>query len=139
MSTEERRPLGPPVEDDFIRLIQSQQGVSNGLPHTTYRLPLDTLWMVQAYYTYIHWGGFRGQCRQICHTWSVWVLTEDFFGTRLGETRGISGAPCAFSSFIFLLFLLYPALWSMLPRLGLSLVASQKMGGKHVDLSESVQ
>ena len=21
----------------------------------------------------LHWGGLRGQCRHICHTWSVWV------------------------------------------------------------------
>ena len=27
-------------------------------------------------YIYIHWGGFRGECRHICqsHGWMVWVI-----------------------------------------------------------------
>ena len=24
-------------------------------------------------HVYLHWGGFRGRCRRILHTWSVWV------------------------------------------------------------------
>ena len=24
----------------------------------------------------LHWGGFGGQCRHICHTWSVWVFSN---------------------------------------------------------------
>ena len=24
----------------------------------------------------LHWGGFGGQCRHICHTWSVWETNQ---------------------------------------------------------------